>query len=128
MSISIEVSAGELVDKITILVIKLERMSDPAKLSNVRKEYDMLMDVYRNEIGEGRELVLLRERLKEVNAALWDIEDEIRDFERRKDFGEKFVELARTVYRTNDRRASLKREINDLLKSVLVEEKSYSAY
>jgi hypothetical protein len=128
MSISIEVSAGELVDKITILVIKLERMSDPAKLSNVRKEYDMLMDVYRNEIGEGRELVLLRERLKEVNAALWDIEDEIRDFERRKDFGEKFVELARTVYRTNDRRASIKREINDLLKSVLVEEKSYSAY
>jgi hypothetical protein len=128
MSISIEISAGELVDKITILVIKLERMSDPAKLSNVRKEYDMLMDVYRNEIGESREIVALRERLKEVNAALWDIEDEIRDFERRKDFGEEFVELARTVYRTNDRRASIKREINDLLKSVLVEEKSYSAY
>jgi hypothetical protein len=128
MSISIEVSAGELVDKITILVIKLERMSDPAKLSNVRKEYDMLMDVYRNEIGESREIVALRDRLKEVNAALWDIEDEIRDFERRKDFGEEFVELARTVYRTNDRRASIKREINDLLKSVLVEEKSYSAY
>jgi uncharacterized protein DUF6165 len=128
MSISIEISAGELVDKITILVIKLERMSDPAKLSNVRKEYEMLMDVYHNEIDESRELIVLTDRLKEINAALWDIEDEIRDFERKKDFGEKFVELARSVYRTNDRRASTKREINDLLKSVLVEEKSYSAY
>src|SRR6267143_46990 len=98
MSISIEISAGELVDKITILVIKLERMSDPAKLSNVRKEYEMLMDVYHNEIDESRELIVLTDRLKEINAALWDIEDEIRDFERKKDFGEKFVELARSVY------------------------------
>ncbi len=128
MSISIEISAGELVDKITILVIKLERMSDSVKLFNVQREYDMLMEVYRNAIDESDELIVLRDRLKEVNAKLWDIEDEIREFERNQDFGEGFVRLARTVYRTNDLRASTKREINDLLKSALVEEKSYSAY
>jgi Family of unknown function (DUF6165) len=128
MSISVKISAGELLDKITILVIKLERMSDPAKLSNVRKEYDMLMDVYRNEIVESHDLVVLRDRLKQFNERIWDTEDEIRDFERRKDFGERFVELARSAYLTNDRRSSTKREINDLLKSTLVEEKSYSAY
>jgi Family of unknown function (DUF6165) len=128
MSISVKISAGELLDKITILVIKLEKMSDPAKLSNVRKEYDMLMDVYRNEIVESHDLIVLRDRLKQFNQRIWDTEDEIRDFEKRKDFGERFVELARTAYLTNDRRSSTKREINDLLKSTLVEEKSYSAY
>jgi hypothetical protein len=128
MSISVKISAGELLDKITILVIKLEKMSDPAKLSNVRKEYDMLMDVYRNEIVESHDLIVLRDRLKQLNQRIWDTEDEIRDFEKRKDFGERFVELARTAYLTNDRRSSTKREINDLLKSTLVEEKSYSAY
>jgi hypothetical protein len=128
MSISVKISAGELLDKITILVIKLEKMSDPAKLSNVRKEYDMLMDVYRNEIVESHDLMVLRDRLKQFNERIWDTEDEIRDFERRKDFGERFVELARSAYLTNDRRSSTKREINDLLKSTLVEEKSYSAY
>jgi Family of unknown function (DUF6165) len=128
MSISVKISAGELLDKITILVIKLEKMSDPAKLSNVRKEYDMLMDVYRNEIIESHDLIVLKDRLKQLNQRIWDTEDEIRDFEKRKDFGERFVELARTAYLTNDRRSSTKREINDLLKSTLVEEKSYSAY
>jgi hypothetical protein len=128
MSISVKISSGELLDKITILVIKLEKMSDPAKLSNVRKEYDLLMDVYRNEIVESHDLIVLRDRLKQLNERIWDTEDEIRDFERRKDFGERFVELARSAYLTNDRRSSTKREINDLLKSTLVEEKSYSAY
>jgi hypothetical protein len=128
MSISVKISAGELLDKITILVIKLEKMSDPAKLSNVRKEYDLLMDVYRNEIVESHDLIVLRDRLKQLNERIWNTEDEIRDFERRKDFGERFVELARSAYLTNDRRSSTKREINDLLKSTLVEEKSYSAY
>src|SRR5260370_40077419 len=82
MSISIEISAGELVDKITILVIKLERMSDPVKLFNVQREYDMLMGVYRNAIDESDELIVLMDRLKEVNAKLWDIEGEIRELER----------------------------------------------
>jgi hypothetical protein len=128
MTILVEISAGELLDKITILVIKQERISDPAKLANVRKEHEMLMSVYRGQIAEVPELVTLRNQLTEINSQLWDIEDEIRDHERRKDFGQRFVELARSVYRTNDQRSSTKRTINDLLKSALVEEKSYSAY
>jgi hypothetical protein len=128
MTILVEISAGELLDKITILVIKQERISDPAKLANVRKEHEMLMSVYREQIAEVPELVTLRNQLTKINSQLWDIEDEIRDHERRKDFGQRFVELARSVYRTNDQRSSTKRTINELLKSALVEEKSYSEY
>src|ERR1700722_12124479 len=112
MTILVEISAGELLDKITILVIKQERISDPAKLANVRKEHEMLMSVYREQIAEVPELVTLRNQLTKINSQLWDIEDEIRDHERRKDFGQRFVELARSVYRTNDQRSSTKRTIN----------------
>jgi Family of unknown function (DUF6165) len=128
MSISVEISAGELLDKITILEIKLEKILDPAKLSNVRKEYDMLTITCRAEIGESHDLNVLKDRLKQLNTELWDVEDEIRECERRRDFGERFVALARSAYRTNDRRSLAKREINNLLKSALVEEKSYSSY
>ncbi len=128
MSILVEVSAGELLDKITILVIKLDNIPDPKKLVNIRKEYDLLMNVYRDQIRESNELIALKDELTEINLELWRIEDEIRDCERKKDFSERFVQLARSVYRTNDRRSIIKRKINDLLKSSLVEEKSYSAY
>lgn len=127
MSILVEVSAGELLDKITILVIKLEKISDPAKLVNIRKEYEMLMGVY-HQIPESDDLLALKDELAGINLELWAIEDEVRDCERKEDFGEEFVRLARSVYRANDRRSVTKRKINDLLKSSLVEEKSYRAY
>jgi hypothetical protein len=128
MSITVEIAPGELVDKITILEIKLERMTDPAKLANVRIEYDILMAVLKREVKDSPALAALAGKLKEINGRLWTIEDDIRDLERAKDFGAGFVALARSVYRTNDERAATKREVNALLNSVIVEEKSYAAY
>ena len=128
MPILVPVSWGELLDKITILDIKSRRITDPAKLVNIAREHDALQAVVdaTGALPDGtRSLV---DALVGVNEALWDIEDEIRDCERRKDFTERFVELARSVYHQNDRRAALKRELNDLLGSELVEEKSYQAY
>lgn len=125
--IEVPVSWGELVDKITILQIKSDRMRDEGKLSNVRKELALLTE----KLGENAtipEVKRLTAALYEVNGALWDIEDEIRDCENAGDFGEKFISLARSVYITNDRRAALKREVNSTLGSGLVEEKSYQAY
>jgi len=126
--ILVEIAAGELIDKITILEIKLERVADENKRANIVRERDGLIEVYRRSVVETPELAALTATLKEINAAIWDIEDGIRGLERTKDFGERFVEFARAVYRTNDRRAAVKREINDLLNSRLVEEKSYSSY
>jgi hypothetical protein len=128
MKIFAEISPGELIDKITILEIKLERIADEAKRANVRREFDTLSATLAKEIPESDELTRLRGELKAVNLALWEIEDDIRDEERAKSFGEKFVKLARAVYRTNDGRAELKRRINLLTSSDLIEEKSYSAY
>lgn len=125
----VPVSVGEVVDKITILQIKEREISDPAKLANVREELRVLRDAYRGHVGEpGTQVEDLTARLLEVNRKLWDIEDDIRDCERARDFGEKFVALARAVYFTNDERARLKREINVALGSRLVEEKSYADY
>jgi len=128
MAILIETSAGELVDKLTILEIKLERLTDPAKRENVRIEWETLDMVRNSSLAESAELSSLTVALKTINEQLWEIEDDIRECERAKDFGERFVELARNVYITNDERARLKREINDLLGSRIVEEKSYAAY
>lgn len=128
MAVMVPVSWGEVIDKITILEIKSKRLNDGAKLANVRKELDMLVAVREREFPRHRELASLSGMLEEVNAKLWDIEDDIRDCERQRDFGERFVELARAVYYTNDERAQLKRRVNDLLGSELVEEKSYAAY
>lgn len=128
MKILVEISPGELIDKITVLEIKLENIDDPAKLANVRHEYRMLMDAYRHAIVETEQLRALHAQLKDINAAIWRIEDDIRAQERAKTFDEAFVALARSVYRTNDRRAAIKREINELLNSKIVEEKSYTAY
>jgi hypothetical protein len=119
------VSAGELLDKITILRIKAQRIEDPSKLRNVKAELSALEDVASRAIPGSPELAAVEADLRSVNEALWDIEDEIRAHDARGDFGPDFVRLAQAVYRTNDRRAALKREINRLTGSALVEEKSY---
>ena len=128
MRLMVEVAPGELIDKITILEIKLRKIDDEAKLTNVRREYEILMDTYRANIEETKALRALIDALRDANAKLWDIEDDIRDLERAKDFGDAFVSLARSVYRSNDRRAAMKREINELLNSTILEEKSYAEY
>ncbi|MBO6560705.1 MAG: hypothetical protein JJ959_09215 [Nisaea sp.] len=127
-TILVPIAPGELLDKITILEIKLERMEDAAKLANVRIEFDALDAVRREKLPASAELADATARLKAVNEELWVIEDDIRDCERGGDFGPTFIELARAVYRTNDRRAAIKKEINLLLGSALVEEKSYKEY
>ena len=122
------IAPGELIDKITILRIKSERISDEAKLKNVRTELDILQKTQAEEVPQSDEMVRLEEALKTVNEALWEIEDDIRDCERKGDFGAEFIRLARAVYVTNDKRAALKKEINLLLGSTIVEEKSYAEY
>ena len=126
--ISVEIAPGELIDKITILEIKLKRISDPGKLENVREEWQALTEVRDTTIKVSDQLRLLSDELKTVNEMLWKIEDDIRDCERNRKFGKHFITLARSVYKTNDERAQLKRRINHLLGSRLVEEKSYTAY
>lgn len=125
--IEVPVSWGELVDKITILQIKSDRMTDEGKLANVRKELTLLTEKLGAHAANG-EVSRLTKELYDVNAALWDIEDDIRDCENAGDFGDKFVQLARSVYITNDKRAELKREVNFALGSGLMEEKSYQKY
>jgi hypothetical protein len=128
VSFTIEVSPGELLDKMSILQIKSERVGDPAKLKNIRYELQLYEDIVRGRIPGGKRMTVLTAELKAVNEALWTIEDEIRACEARGDFGDDFVALARSVYRTNDRRAAIKREINVLCGSSIVEEKSYTQY
>lgn len=125
----VPVSIGELIDKITILEIKRDRMADPAKRANVCAELDALIAVFAPlEAAAPPEAAALREALRGVNLTLWEIEDELRDCEREKEFGERFIRLARAVYVTNDARAGLKRQLNTILGSRLVEEKSYRPY
>jgi Flp pilus assembly protein TadD len=124
--IAIPGAVGELIDKITILEIKSDRIVDRAKLENVRNELGLLKALQVEEGLTDHRLGALKANLKAVNAELWEIEDNIRICERSGDFGAKFVALARAVYKTNDRRAALKREINLLLNSTIVEEKSYA--
>ncbi len=127
-AVRIEMAPGELIDKITILEIKTERIGDAAKLANVRTELDVLNRTRDGALPASGELDKLTAELRAVNATLWEVEDRIRECERERDFGGRFVELARSVYRHNDRRAALKRRINELLGSRLVEEKSYAPY
>ena len=128
MKIAVDIAPGELIDKLTILEIKLEKIKDERKLANIRSEYADLMRVFRSSIVETSRLTTLIAELKRINATLWEIEDDIRDQERAGTFGQAFVDLARSVYRTNDLRAATKREINELLNSAIIEEKSYSSY
>lgn len=125
--VTIPVPPGELIDKITILAIKRERITDAVKLANVRAELAALVEA-RRALRDSSSLAELTAELKQVNESLWDIEDAIRACERQQDFGPTFIELARSVYRTNDRRAALKRRINELLGARLLEEKAYQDY
>jgi len=120
-------SWGELLDKITILEIKMERLGGQDARANAAKELALLREVAQPVIAAGLTTALVA-RLKALNQALWDIEDRIRDHERAGDFGPGFVELARSVYRRNDERGAVKREINLALGSALIEEKSYKPY
>jgi hypothetical protein len=122
----VEISPGELIDKITILEIKSQRIHDVAKLSNVRAELDLLAEVYDRCLRPSAQLAALSYELRQVNETLWTVEDDLRQCERDQDFGPRFIELARSVYRHNDRRSVLKRQINELLGSRILEEKSYA--
>jgi hypothetical protein len=128
MKLVVEISTGELIDKITILEIKLEKIRDEAKRRNIAQEYQTLIAALPPAVERNGRVAELRRDLKVVNAELWQIEDDIRAHERAKTFGFEFVTLARSVYLKNDRRATLKREINSLTGSRLIEEKSYEAY
>ena len=127
-TVKVDVAPGELIDKITILLIKSERMDDPDKIANVQLELDILQAIHESSIPGSPALDGLTAKLKRVNEALWEIEDDIRACEAKRDFGDTFVQLARSVYRTNDERAQLKRDINVLLGSQILEEKSYKPY
>lgn len=126
--IKVPVSFGEVLDKITILEIKSERIQDAAKVKNVRLELEELSLVWDDAVSDPASIASLREQLKAVNEQLWVIEDDIRDQEAEQDFGPRFIELARAVYVTNDKRAALKKDINLALGSRFVEEKSYQDY
>ena len=126
--IKVELSPGELIDKITILEIKLERITEMTKITNIRTELSLLTKVFTTKIKVSNKLTSLTLKLKSINEKLWVIEDQIRECERKNDFGQNFIDLARSVYFTNDERSATKREINQLLGSNIVEEKSYSEY
>lgn len=127
--IRIPVSPGEVIDKITILEIKTERMNDPEKIENVRRELDMLEGAWKaSEYSDVGLVSEKRRELKEINEKLWGIEDDLRLKESRSEFDDEFIQLARSVYFTNDRRARVKKEINLAVGSGLIEEKSYQDY
>ncbi|MCP5338835.1 MAG: hypothetical protein H7A17_01280 [Sinobacteraceae bacterium] len=126
--ILVPISPGELLDKITILRIKAARMTDPARLANVRIELDLLEHIWQDSGAAAATAVADEAALQKVNEALWDIEDRIRDQEAARQFDSTFIELARAVYVTNDERAAIKKRINSALGSRLVEEKSYKPY
>ncbi len=124
----IPVAHGELFDKIAILEIKAERIAQPVQRANIKKELDKLQKIRDAGVETTSEIERVATELRRVNETLWVIEDEIRLHEKNQKFDEKFIELARSVYRNNDKRADLKRKVNDLLGSEIVEEKSYEQY
>lgn len=128
MLLNVPVSVGEVVDKVTILEIKSARITDPVKLKNITAELDSLRPLVSGGVFDSDEVVALSDALRVVNSELWDIEDDIRAEDAVGRFGERFVELARAVYVTNDRRAELKKRINLATGSALVEEKSYESH
>ena len=123
-----EISAGEFFDKLSILEIKLNKIKDLVLLNEVKKEYEILNETKNNNINFSKEIEILYKDLKETNEKLWKIEDELRDCERKKKFDQKFIDLARAIYITNDRRSEIKLEINKKFGSKLVEVKSYEKY
>ena len=127
--LEVNISVGELLDKMSILEIKSIKISNPQKQKNIKKEYDLLNEKAQI-IKEGHEEKFeeLYKKLIKINSQLWDIEDEIRILEKNQDFGKNFIELARSVYFTNDERAKIKNDINKTFGSELVEVKSYEEY
>ncbi len=128
MALKVEVSVGELLDKVTILEIKSERIADAGKVANVNKELEILRQTWADSPLSKHDVTTQIAQLKQVNEALWDIEDNIRRKEAAQEFDDEFVKLARAVYHENDVRAAVKKEINTMLGSDLVEEKSYVDY
>ena len=123
-----EISAGELLDKLTILEIKLKEIKNPSLLQEIKKEYNTLNETKVNNINSTNELDALYKSLKEINEKLWKIEDEIRLCEKNSDFKDKFIQLARNVYFTNDKRSKTKSEINKIVGSNIKEVKQYTEY
>jgi hypothetical protein len=122
------ISYGELIDKLTILLIKVKRITDETKLLNVKKELEILSDIFDKHIGLHPAILTLMKKLKVINEKLWVIEDDIRAKERLKEFDQEFIDLARSVYFTNDERCAIKRKIDITLGSTIREEKSYETY
>ncbi|MBO6481898.1 MAG: hypothetical protein HVK35_04255 [Pelagibacteraceae bacterium] len=120
-----EISAGELVDKITILKIKKEKIANKEKLVEIKKELDSLTNTFNKSIKKNINLETLTKELKNINLKLWDIEDKKRELEKKQEFGKEFIELARNVYKSNDERAKIKLKINEALGSNIKEVKSY---
>jgi hypothetical protein len=124
MTIDIKIGIGEALDRVSILEIKLDSIADEVKLDNIKKEYKYLMGVLLP-VEELEGTKLLYDSLYEVNSSLWEVEDKLRELEKKNEFGVEFIELARSVYRLNDERALIKKKINQLYNSEFVEEKSY---
>lgn len=128
MTIKIDISYGEFLDKVSILEIKNERIKDEMKLENIRNELNLLNKLWASDPQSNVDIKTELGEMKLINEKLWDIEDDIRDKERKKSFGDEFIRLARAVYFTNDERSNVKRRINEKLGSELMEEKSYADY
>jgi hypothetical protein len=125
---TVQISWGELIDKITILEIKAHRLNSEEAIANVRRELAALNQIASDVLAGRKDLQSLKHQLKSVNDALWNIENKIRAKEASKSFDQQFIELARSIYKNNDKRGKLKRHINALLNSALVEEKQYTLY
>ena len=126
--ITIPVSSGELIDKISILKIKRKKIINKSKLRNINKELSLLNKIYKNNFQKNKKILLYEKKLIKINKKLWDIEDKIRFHESKKNFNQKFIDLARAVYINNDQRSEIKKKINELTGSYLIEEKSYKLY
>ena len=126
--ITIPVSSGELIDKISILKIKRKKIINKSKLRNINKELSLLNKIYKNNFQKNKKILLYEKKLIKINKKLWDIEDKIRFHESKKNFNQKFINLARAVYINNDERSEIKKKINKLTDSHLIEEKSYKSY
>jgi hypothetical protein len=128
MSVLLEISIGDFLDRLSILEIKLEKIADKQKRLNIEKEHRVYLSRLENAQYPKNEVKQLLNKLREVNLRLWEVEDEIRLKEKHRQFDERFIELARSVYKTNDLRSKLKRQANETFGSELVEEKSYQDY
>ena len=126
--IRVPVSSGELIDKISILKIKRKKIVNKSKLQNINNELSLLNKIYKNNFKKNKKILLYEKELIKINKTLWNIEDKIRFFESKKNFNKRFIDLARAIYKNNDQRSKIKKKINKLTGSYLVEEKSYKSY